>query len=141
MDIMNNMNVSSSKFRFSLLAITALLVIGTGMGANQAFAAAPTFVAIHNSTTTTEIIFSEGVNGTARFIDWHINGVCQSRTTELAKIDFDNLMVGRSKMFGDVPSPVQLYTMPLTVIEGEAEQVKSAFFGQSQCSGGIQSSA
>ena len=75
MDIMNNMNVSSSKFRFSLLAITALLVIGTGMGANQAFAAAPTFVAIHNSTTTTEIIFSEGVNGTARFIDWHINGV------------------------------------------------------------------
>ena len=61
MDIMNNMKVSSSKFTFSLIAITALLVLGTGMGMQQTFAAAPTFVAIHNSTTTTEIIFSEGV--------------------------------------------------------------------------------
>ena len=75
MDIMNNMNVSSSNFRFSLLAITALMIIGTGMGVNQALAAAPTYIAVHNSTTTTEITFSEGVNGTARFTDWQINGV------------------------------------------------------------------
>ena len=79
MDIMNNMTVSSSKFTFSLIAITALLVLGTGMSVQQTFAATngggPTFIAIHNSTTTTEIIFSEGVNGTARFFDWTVNGV------------------------------------------------------------------
>jgi hypothetical protein len=79
MDIMNNMTVSSSKFTFSLIAITALLVLGTGMSVQQTFAATngggPTFIAIHNSTTTTEIIFSEGVNGTASIFDWTINGV------------------------------------------------------------------
>ena len=75
MDIMNNMTVSSSKFRFSLIVLSVLLVAGTGMGVNQALGAAPTFIAIHNSTTTTEIVFSEGVNGTKRFVDWTINSI------------------------------------------------------------------
>ncbi|MDC0885926.1 hypothetical protein OAR90_02425 [Nitrosopumilus sp.] len=69
------MTVSSSKFRFSLIVLSVLLVAGTGMGVNQALGAAPTFIAIHNSTTTTEIVFSEGVNGTKRFVDWTINSI------------------------------------------------------------------
>jgi hypothetical protein len=75
MDIMNNMTVSSSKFTLSLFVITALLIGGTSLGVNQAFAGAPQFQAIHNSTTTTEIVFIVPINGTASFFDWQINGV------------------------------------------------------------------
>ena len=69
MDIMNNMTVSSSKFTLSLFVITALLIGGTSLGVNQAFAGAPQFQAIHNSTTTTEIVFIVPINGTASFFD------------------------------------------------------------------------
>jgi hypothetical protein len=69
------------------------------MGANQAFAAAPTFIAIHNSTTTTEIIFSEGVNGTARFIDWTVNGVNATAITN-----------------GTAPSAKQLASSAATIV-------------------------
>ena len=101
MDIMNNMAVSSSKITFSIIAITALLIGGSAYLNQEAFAAdgeasqVPTFIAVHNSTTTTEIIFitqnvqdvnldgtpvanaqrTGGVNGTAQLADWKVNGV------------------------------------------------------------------
>jgi hypothetical protein len=93
---MNNMTVSSSKFTFSLIAITALLVLGTGMGVQQSFAAAPTFIAIHNSTTTTEIIFSEAVNGTASIFDWTINGVNATAITNGTTASAANIAASNS---------------------------------------------
>ena len=47
------------------------------MGVQSSICWCTNIYAIHNSTTTTEIVFSEGVNGTARFFDWTINGVMQ----------------------------------------------------------------
>ena len=79
------MNVSSSKFTFSLLAITALLVGVSGIGIQEADASViPTFRAIHNSTTTTEIVFignTFGVNGTGTLADWKVNGVVVTAIT------------------------------------------------------------
>ena len=76
MDIMNNMTVSSSKFTFSIIAIAALLIGGSAYLNQEANAAVPTFVAIHNSTTTTEIVFlgnALGVNGSGQLADWKVN--------------------------------------------------------------------
>ena len=69
MDIMNNMTVSSSKFTFSLIAISRIIHWRCWMLLlRNANAAVPTFVAVHNSsTTTTEVTFSEGTNGTLEF--------------------------------------------------------------------------
>ena len=102
MDIMNNMTVSSSKFTFSIIAIAALFIGGSAYLNQEAFgeidgeaSQVPTFIAVHNSTTTTEIIFQTqniqhlnadgtpvanaqrtgGVNGTAQLADWKVNGV------------------------------------------------------------------
>jgi hypothetical protein len=72
MDIMNNMTVSKSKLTFSLIAITALLVSGSAFLDQEAFGAATTFVAIHNSTTQTEIIFSQPINGTLNNQNWFV---------------------------------------------------------------------
>ena len=100
MDIMNNMTVSSSKFTFSLVAITVLLVLGTGMGVNQALGAAPTFVAIHNSTTTTEIVFSEGVNGTKRFVDWSVNSINATAITNGTAPNSSDLLYSAASISG-----------------------------------------
>jgi hypothetical protein len=75
MDIMNNMTVSTSKLTFSLIAITALLVSGSAFLDQDAFGAATTFIAIHNSTTQTEIIFSTAINGTLNNQNWYVNGI------------------------------------------------------------------
>ena len=75
MDIMNNMTVSTSKLTFSLIAITALLVSGSAFLDQEAFGAATTFTAIHNSTTQTEIIFSQPINGTLNNQNWFIGYV------------------------------------------------------------------
>jgi hypothetical protein len=75
MDIMNNMNVSSSKFTISMISLIALVIGGSAYLNQEAEAAVPTFIAVHNSTTTTEITFSEVVNGTAVLAQWKVNGV------------------------------------------------------------------
>ena len=53
MDIMNNMNVSSSKFTISMISLIALVIGGSAYLNQEAEAAVPTFIAVHNSTTTT----------------------------------------------------------------------------------------
>jgi hypothetical protein len=75
MDIMNNMTVSRSKLTFSLIAISALLISGSGFMIQDAYAAAgiePTFTAYHNTTTQTDITFTGFVNGTLDIADWRI---------------------------------------------------------------------
>ena len=75
MDIMNNMTVSSSKFTFSIIASSCIINYGgTGVLTQDSFAAVPTFTAVHNSSTTTEITFSEGTNGTLVLANWKVNG-------------------------------------------------------------------
>ena len=81
MDIMNNMTVSSSKFAFSLIAVAALMITGAGVLTQESFAAAPTFTAVHNSSTTTEITFSEGTNGTLVLANWKVNGAAPTAIT------------------------------------------------------------
>ena len=77
MDIMNNMTVSTSKLTFSLIAISALLISGSGLVLQEAYAFgavhdAPEFTAIHLNTTATKITFDNPVNGTLRILDWTI---------------------------------------------------------------------
>ena len=69
------MNVSSSKFTISMISLIALVIGGSAYLNQEAEAAVPTFIAVHNSTTTTEITFSEVVNGTAVLAQWKVNGV------------------------------------------------------------------
>jgi len=77
MDIMNNMTVSTSKLTFSLIAIATLLVSGSAFLDQEASGAAAktTFIAISNSTTQTEIIFSQPLNGTLNNQNWYVNGL------------------------------------------------------------------
>ena len=63
------------KNRFSILFLASLFIGGSGFLIQESYGAAPTFTAIHNSTTTTEIIFSEVVNGTLNNQNWFINGI------------------------------------------------------------------
>jgi hypothetical protein len=73
MDIMNNMTVSTSKLTFSLIAISALLISGSGFILQDAYAAdAPEFTALHINETATKITFDQNVNGTLRVLDWSI---------------------------------------------------------------------
>lgn len=74
MDIMNIMKVSSSKFTFSLIAFAALLVSGSGIVAQDAFAAidAPEFTCKHLNTTATHCTFDQAVNGTLAILDWSL---------------------------------------------------------------------
>ena len=73
MDIMNIMKVSSSKFTFSLIAITALLISGSGLVTQDAYAREdPTFTAKHINTTATVLTFDFALNGTLRVLDWSL---------------------------------------------------------------------
>jgi hypothetical protein len=73
MDIMNIMKVSSSKFTFSLIAFAALLVSGSGLVIQDAYAIdAPEFTAKHLNTTATQVTFDQSVNGTLAILDWTI---------------------------------------------------------------------
>ncbi len=74
MDIMNIMKVSSSKFVFTLIALGALFVGGSGIMTPDAFAAnAPEIVsAQHLNTTATKINFNQNINGTLRVLDWSL---------------------------------------------------------------------
>ena len=72
MDIMNIMKVSSSRSTITLIAVAAMLVGGLGFAVEDAFGAATTFIAIHNSTTQTEIIFSQPINGTLNNQNWYV---------------------------------------------------------------------
>jgi len=83
---MNNMTVSTSKLTFSLIAITALLISGTGFMVQDAYAAAPTFTAYHNSTTTTQLVFDQVVNGTIVLADWKFNPLGTSVNSTLITI-------------------------------------------------------
>ena len=71
MDIMNNMTVSTSKLTFSLIAVATLLIAGSAFTNQDAYGQL-TFTAIHNTTTQTDITFSEAVNGTVALADWRI---------------------------------------------------------------------
>jgi len=67
------MKVSSSKFTFSLIAIAALFVGGSGLMAQQAYALdAPEFTCNHINTTATHCTFDQSVNGTLAIADWGI---------------------------------------------------------------------
>jgi hypothetical protein len=73
MDIMNNMTVSTSKLTFSLIAISALLISGSGFMIQDAYGLdAPEFTATHLNTTLTKVTFDQNVNGTLRILDWSI---------------------------------------------------------------------
>ena len=77
MDIMNIMTVSTSKLTFTLIAISALLISGSGFMIQEASAAGavtddPEFTAIHLNATTTKITFDNVINGTLRISDWTI---------------------------------------------------------------------
>ena len=74
MDIMNNMTVSTSKLTFSLIAISALLISGSGFVLQEASAFnAPEFTCNHINTTATHCTFNMSVNGTLRVADWGID--------------------------------------------------------------------
>jgi hypothetical protein len=63
----------SSKFTFSLIAITALLISGSGIMAQDAYAREdPTFTAKHINTTATVLTFDFALNGTLRVLDWSL---------------------------------------------------------------------
>ena len=64
--------ILSNKFTFLLIAVTALLIGGSGIISQDADAAAPTFTAAHINSTATQITFSENVNGTKSILDWGI---------------------------------------------------------------------
>ena len=85
MDIMNNMTVSTSKLTFSLIAITALLISGSAF-LNQEADAAISFTAYHNSTTNTQLVFNEAVNGTLVIADWKFNPLGNSLNSTLITI-------------------------------------------------------
>ena len=77
----------SSKFTFSLIAIAALLVSGSGLMIQDAFAGdAPEFTAIHLNTTATHITFDRAVNGTLTTGDW---GIRILSTTTAGDITYD----------------------------------------------------
>ena len=68
------MKVSSSKFTLlSLIAISALVLGGSGALLQSVDGAAVTFTAAHINSTATKITFSENVNGTMTLGDWGID--------------------------------------------------------------------
>ena len=70
-----------SKNIISIIIISILLTGGSGLIIHDAIAAVPTFVAAHNSTTTTEVIFSEGTNGTLVLANWKVNDITVTAIT------------------------------------------------------------
>ena len=94
MDIMNIMKVSSSKFTFSLIAVAALMLVGSGSLVQDAFAADPEFTAYHFNRTTTVVEFSEAVNGTKVLLDWTIKltstGTAGDISSDIAITDVNN---------------------------------------------------
>jgi len=91
MDIMNNMTVTTSKLTFSLIAISALLISGSGLIVQDAFAidnVEPTFTAYHNTTTQTVLTFSGFVNGTLDISDWRITVDGTSNGTGTSGVPF-----------------------------------------------------
>ena len=63
----------SSKFTFSLIAIAALLVSGSGLVLHNAYGFdAPEFTCNHINKTATHCTFDMAVNGTLRAADWGI---------------------------------------------------------------------
>ena len=63
------------KNKISIFLLAFLFIGGLGFAVEDAFGAATTFVAIHNSTTQTEIIFSTAINGTLNNQNWYVDGV------------------------------------------------------------------
>jgi hypothetical protein len=61
----------NSKFKITIFFLATLLVTGSAFTNQDAFAAV-TFTAYHNTTTQTDITFSEAVNGTLIIADWRI---------------------------------------------------------------------
>ena len=63
----------SFKFTFSLIVIAALLVSGSGIMGQEAYAREdPTFTAAHINTTATVLTFDFALNGTLRVLDWSL---------------------------------------------------------------------
>jgi hypothetical protein len=94
MDIMNNMTVSTSKLTFSLIAISALLISGSGFVLQDASAFnAPEFTAKHLNTTATQITFNMSVNGTLALLDW---GITILPTATAGDVTYDVIPTGIS---------------------------------------------
>ena len=103
------MKVSSSKFTFSLIAFAALLVSGSGIVAQDAFAAidAPEFTCKHLNTTATHCTFDRSVNGTLRVADWGID-IDGSRTAGDITYDYTITNIANSsKNITKPPVPVK----------------------------------
>ena len=69
-----------SKFTFSLIAIAALLVSGSGLVIQETYAAidAPEFTCNHINVTATHCTFDQSVNGTLALLDWGITILSKS---------------------------------------------------------------
>ena len=97
------MKVSSSKFTFTLLAVAAMMVFGSGTLIQDSFAADPEFTAYHFNSTTTVVEFSEAVNGTMAIADWTIKytstGTAGDVSSDVAISDVNN---GTKPSAGDI---------------------------------------
>ena len=97
------MKVSSSKFTFTLLAVAAMMVFGSGTLIQDSFAADPEFTAYHFNRTTTVVEFSEAVNGTMAIADWTIKytstGTAGDVSSDVAISDVNN---GTKPSAGDI---------------------------------------
>ena len=97
------MKVSSSKFTFTLLAVAAMMVFGSGTLIQDSFAADPEFTAYHFNRTTTVVEFSEAVNGTMAIADWTIKytstGTAGDVSSDVAISDVNN---GTQPTAGDI---------------------------------------
>ena len=112
----------SSKFTFTLIAIAALFVGGSGLVAHDAFAVieAPEFTAIHLNTTATHITFDKEVNGTLAILDWTLKtastAVAGSSTTD---IEITNVANSTNTGIGlTIPSDADKVTSSTTGVVG-----------------------
>ena len=86
----------SSKFTFSLIVLAALLVSGSGLMAQDAYAAwnAPELSGCnHINTTATHCTFDQSVNGTLALLDW---GITILSTASAGDVTYDFIPTGIS---------------------------------------------
>jgi hypothetical protein len=143
MDIMNNMTVSTSKLTFSLIAIAALLIGGSGFVSQEAHATVPVFTAIHNTTTTTEVTFATAVNGTLRSDNWFVNGVVvtgvtNGTTPSASNIATTAILTGTATSLGFLNDTTTLKLTHAAIADGDTFVVTySGAFGGANTGGNL----
>jgi hypothetical protein len=70
--------------------VATLIFAGSGLLIQESYGAAITFTANHNSTTTTEVKFSENINGTIRLTDWILSPTGDVRTGNITISNIHN---------------------------------------------------